>query len=143
MQLGNRLKIHVEPPMSALSDIIFMLLIFFIMASTLAVTSEKINLPKTGTGESNTASTRLTVSLDGVGEKYAVNGQEVAKGDVTRFLQAFMSTRDDKKIILVIDSSVPTGTTVELFSMMKVNNWQPVIATQKLNPGENGFDTTN
>ncbi|MFN0033105.1 MAG: ExbD/TolR family protein [Flavobacteriales bacterium] len=136
MDFGRRNKIHVEPAMSALSDIIFMLLIFFIMASTLAVNGEKINLPKSDTAGPNTATTTLILDKD---LNYQVNGKDVAKGDVVTYLKAFMADKDDKRVILVIDASVPTGNTIELFSLMKKNEWQPVIATQ-LPTAE---DTTN
>jgi len=36
----------------------------------------------------------------------------------------------DKKVILNIDREVPTGETIELFSILKKNGWQPFIATR-------------
>ncbi len=127
MNFGRRNKVHVEPAMSALSDIIFMLLIFFIIASTLAVNGEQVNLPKTGTGTPTQATATLTITND---MRYMVNGQEIAKGDVEIRMKAFMSTQQDKKVVLNVDRDVPTGETVEIFSMMKVNGWQPFIATK-------------
>lgn len=127
MDFGRRNKVHVEPAMSALSDIIFMLLIFFIIASTLAVNGEQVNLPKTGTGTQTQPTATLTVTAD---LRYMVNGSEVPKGDVEMKMKAFMSTQADKKVVLNVDRDVPTGETVELLSMMKVNQWQPFIATK-------------
>lgn len=127
MDFGRRNKVHVEPAMSALSDIIFMLLIFFIIASTLAVNGEQVNLPKTNRGDQTQPTATLTVTAD---LRFMVNGTEVAKGDVERTMKAFMSTQTDKKVVLNVDRDVPTGETVELFSMMKVNQWQPFIATK-------------
>ena len=97
MDFGRRNKVHVEPAMSALSDIIFMLLIFFIIASTLAVNGEQVNLPKTGTGTQTQPTATLTVTAD---LRYMVNGSEVAKGDVEMKMKAFMSTQADKKVVL-------------------------------------------
>lgn len=127
MDFGRRNKVHVEPAMSALSDIIFMLLIFFIIASTLAVNGEQVDLPNSDTGKPSQATATLTVTAD---LRFMVNGTEVAKGDVERTMKAFMSTQTDKKVVLNVDRDVPTGETVELFSMMKVNQWQPFIATK-------------
>jgi biopolymer transport protein ExbD len=128
MDFGRRSKVHVEPAMSALSDIIFMLLIFFIIASTLAVNGEAVNLPKTSKGEPTQATATLTITKD---MRYMVNGQEIPKGDVEIRLKAFMATQQDKKVVLNVDRDVPTGETVEIFSMMKVNGWQPFIATKQ------------
>lgn len=127
MDFGRRNKVHVEPAMSALSDIIFMLLIFFIIASTLAVNGEQVNLPKTSTGTPTQSTVTVTINKN---LEYAINGNLVAKEDIEFQLQSKLLTSADKKVVLNIDRDVPTGETIELFSLMKRNGWQPFIATQ-------------
>jgi biopolymer transport protein ExbD len=127
MNFGRRNKVHVEPAMSALSDIIFMLLIFFIIASTLAVNGEQVNLPKTSTGTPTQSTVTVTITSD---LRYLVNNTEVAKDEVELKLQAIMSNSADKKVVLNIDRDVPTGETVELFAVLKQNGWNPFIATK-------------
>jgi biopolymer transport protein ExbD len=126
MDFGRRNKVHVEPAMSALSDIIFMLLIFFIIASTLAVNGEQVNLPKTdGTPTQSTVSVTITKDM-----RYLVNSDEVSKEDVELRLKALLNSSADKKVVLNIDRDVPTGETIELFAVLKQNGWQPFIATK-------------
>jgi biopolymer transport protein ExbD len=126
MNFGRRNKVHVEPAMSALSDIIFMLLIFFIIASTLAVNGEQVNLPKTnGTPTQSTLTVTITKDL-----RYLINSNEVSKEEVEMKLQAILSSTPDKKVVLNIDRDVPTGETIELFAVLKQNGWQPFIATK-------------
>lgn len=127
MNFGRRNKVHVEPAMSALSDIIFMLLIFFIIASTLAVNGEQVNLPKTSTGTPTQSTVTVTITSD---LRYLVNYTEVAKDEVELKLQAIMSNSADKKVVLNIDRDVPTGETIELFAVLKQNGWNPFIATK-------------
>jgi biopolymer transport protein ExbD len=127
MDFGRRNKIHVEPAMSALSDIIFMLLIFFIIASTLAVNGEQVNLPKTGTGTPTQSTITVTITKD---LRYLINSNEVHVEEVESQLQAMLLNSADKKVILNIDREVPTGETIELFSILKKNGWQPFIATR-------------
>ncbi|MFM9006814.1 MAG: ExbD/TolR family protein [Flavobacteriales bacterium] len=127
MDFGRRNKIHVEPAMSALSDIIFMLLIFFIIASTLAVNGEQVNLPKTGTGTPTQSTITVTITKD---LRYLINSNEVGVDEVESKLQAMLLNSADKKVILNIDREVPTGETIELFSILKKNGWQPFIATR-------------
>ncbi len=127
MDFGRRNKIHVEPAMSALSDIIFMLLIFFIIASTLAVNGEQVNLPKTSTGTPTQSTVTVTITSD---LRYLVNNTEVSKDEVELKLQAIMMNSADKKVVLNIDRDVPTGDTVELFAVLKQNGWNPFIATK-------------
>jgi biopolymer transport protein ExbD len=127
MDFGRRNKVHVEPAMSALSDIIFMLLIFFIIASTLAVNGEQVNLPKTATGTPTQSTVTVTITKD---LRFLVNGDDVAKEDVELRLKALLNSSADKKVVLNIDRDVPTGETIELFAVLKGNGWQPFIATK-------------
>jgi biopolymer transport protein ExbD len=127
MDFGRRNKVHVEPAMSALSDIIFMLLIFFIIASTLAVNGEQVNLPKTDTGTPTQSTVTVTITSD---LRYLVNSDEVSKDDVELRLRAIMDASADKKVVLNIDRDVPTGETIELFAVLKKNGWNPFIATK-------------
>jgi biopolymer transport protein ExbD len=127
MNFGRRNKVHVEPAMSALSDIIFMLLIFFIIASTLAVNGEQVNLPKTSTGTPTQSTVTVTITSD---LRYLVNNTEVAQEEVELKLQAILNNAADKKVVLNIDRDVPTGETIELFAVLKQNGWNPFIATK-------------
>jgi len=127
MNFGRRNKVHVEPAMSALSDIIFMLLIFFIIASTLAVNGEQVNLPKTSTGTPTQSTVTVTITSD---LRYMVNSTEIAKEDIEIRLRAILDSSPDKKVVLNIDRDVPTGETIEMFAVLKQNGWQPFIATK-------------
>jgi biopolymer transport protein ExbD len=127
MNFGRRNKVHVEPAMSALSDIIFMLLIFFIIASTLAVNGEQVNLPKTSTGTPTQSTVTVTITSD---LRYLVNNNEVPKEEVELKLKAILANSADKKVVLNIDRDVPTGETIELFAVLKQNGWNPFIATK-------------
>jgi biopolymer transport protein ExbD len=127
MNFGRRNKVHVEPAMSALSDIIFMLLIFFIIASTLAVNGEQVNLPKTSTGTPTQSTVTVTITSD---LRYLVNNTEVPKDEVELKLKAILANSADKKVVLNIDRDVPTGETIELFAVLKQNGWNPFIATK-------------
>ena len=127
MNFGRRNKVHVEPAMSALSDIIFMLLIFFIIASTLAVNGEQVNLPKTSTGTPTQSTVTVTITSD---MRYLVNNVEIPKDEVELKLKAILSNSADKKVVLNIDRDVPTGDTIELFAVLKQNGWNPFIATK-------------
>jgi biopolymer transport protein ExbD len=127
MDFGRRNKVHIEGGMSALSDIIFMLLIFFIIASTLAVNGEQVNLPKTSTGTPTQSTVTVTITSD---LRYLVNQEDVGKDGVELRLNALLNTSADKKVVLNIDRDVPTGETIEMFSVLKKNGWQPFIATK-------------
>lgn len=127
MNLSRKNKVHVETGMSALSDIIFMLLIFFIIASTLAVNGEQVNLPRTAKGTPTQATTTVTITKD---LRYLIDNVEYNKEDIEARLAQIYETSADKKIVLNVDRDVPTGETIELFAVLRNNNWQPFIATK-------------
>ena len=131
MDFGRKNKVHVEPAMSALSDIIFMLLIFFIIASSLAVNGEAVNLPKTSTGTPSVGSTTITITKDLV---YSLNNEVIDKSVLKERLQNYFFGRpeDTRTVILNVDRDVPTGETIELFSTLKVLHCEPVIATKPI-----------
>jgi len=131
MDFGRKNKVHVEPAMSALSDIIFMLLISFIIASTLAVNGEAVNLPKTSTGTPSVGSTTITITKDLV---YSLNNEVIDKSVLKERLQNYFFGRpeDTRTVILNVDRDVPTGETIELFSTLKVLHCEPVIATKPI-----------
>jgi len=115
--------------MSSISDLVFLLLIFFIVMSTMAVNGEMVNLPKTSTGQQIAGSATVTITKDMV---YMVNSEVVQKEDVRTRLEAIMLSKpeDKRTVILNVDRDVPTGETIELFSVLKVLKCNPVIATR-------------
>jgi biopolymer transport protein ExbD len=129
MDFGRRNKISAEANMSSISDLVFLLLIFFIVMSTMAVNGEAVNLPRTATGESVAGSASVTITKD---LRYLVNNEEVPKEMVKDKLAQLMASRPDDKrtVILNVDRDVPTGETIELFSTLKVLKCNPVIATR-------------
>lgn len=114
--------------MSALSDIIFMLLIFFIMASTQAVNGLQVNLPQTE-GKSDPTQATVTVTITPELE-FLIDNVPIEKESVELRLKAILEGRVDKKVVLNVDRSVPTGETIELFAVLKKNGWVPYIATK-------------
>jgi biopolymer transport protein ExbD len=129
MDFGRRNKVAAEANMSSISDLVFLLLIFFIVMSTMAVNGEMVNLPKTSTGESVAGAASVTITKD---LRYMVNNTEVMKEEVKDKLTALMAGKPDDKrtVILNVDRDVPTGETIELFSTLKVLRCNPVIATR-------------
>lgn len=129
MDFGRRNTIKAEANMSSISDLVFLLLIFFIVMSTMAVNGEAVNLPKTSTGEALSGAVSVTITKDLV---FMVNNDVVTKDMIKDKLTALMAGKPDDKrtVILNVDRDVPTGETIELFSTLKVLHCNPVIATK-------------
>lgn len=128
MDLGQRNKIEVSAGMASMTDLVFLLLIFFIILSTLAKQGHEVELPQSKGATSERTIT--VVSIDKDLNYYLDNGQ-VAKEEIELRLKAMMDGREEKTIMLNVDQSVPTGATVEMIGMAKVNQWKVVIASER------------
>ncbi len=76
MALKKRNKVEATFSMSSMTDLIFLLLLFFIMASTMSAPNDlKINLPQSK-AKTTTRNTVAKVSIDAIGNYYVATGKE-------------------------------------------------------------------
>lgn len=128
MDFGRRNKVSTEANMASISDLVFLLLIFFIIMSTMVVNGEQVDLPQTKGVEPTAANTvTLTITED---LRFLVDNVELPKEQVELRLKAILESRADKHVVLNIDKSVPTGETIEMVSIAKLNGWKVVVATK-------------
>jgi biopolymer transport protein ExbD len=128
MNLGQTNKVNESAGMSSMTDLVFLLLIFFIILSTLAKHGHEVELPqsKGAAGENPPVVLTIDKSLN-----YYIDKTQVEKEDVELRLRAILDEKPDKAIMLNIDKDVPTGETVEMIGLAKVNDWKVVIASQR------------
>lgn len=124
MNLGQRNKVSVEGSMSSMTDLVFLLLIFFIILSTLASNGVNVDLPQSQGISSVTAKLTLSIQPD---LSYYINGGAVAKTDIESKLTILMESMAEKVIYLEVDKEVPTGATVEMIGMAKAKNWKVML----------------
>jgi biopolymer transport protein ExbD len=111
MALQSKNKIEASFSMSSMTDVIFLLLIFFMLTSSFITPSGlPVNLPSSLTSDIVMQEVTVTVTKD---LKYSVNekviGREEIKNELTLLLQ-------DKKgqVVLHIDKDVPVEYLVEI-----------------------------
>lgn len=109
-----------------MTDLVFLLLIFFIILSTLASNGVNVDLPQSKGVSSVTA--KLTVSIK-PDLTYYVNGGSVVKEDLEDILRLRMEDMNEKVLYLQVDKEVPTGATVEIIGMAKSNNWRVMLGS--------------
>lgn len=99
MNIRKRRPFHDEDAMSAMNDIMFFLLLFFLIISTMANPNViKVLLPKSD--QSNTMAKQpisLTVTDD---LRYYVNTTEVAQGELEAALRDAASRNTDNTVVL-------------------------------------------
>lgn len=131
MNLGQRNKVNVNGNMSSMTDLVFLLLIFFVILSTLASKGVNVDLPSSQGVVSKATQLQLQIA---VGPEYSLDKVAIAKEDVAAKLQSEMLKLNEKDRILylVVDKNVPTGETVEMIGMAKENKWQVMLGSSPI-----------
>lgn len=120
--------------MSSMTDIVFLLLIFFLVTSTLVNPNAlKLLLPKS-TGQVGAKAT-VSVSIKDWGDDrytYHINGDEapVPFSEVEDDLIGLLQTEEDPTFSIYADESVPIGQVVQVMNIAKRNHYKVILATQ-------------
>ncbi len=120
--------------MSSMTDIVFLLLIFFLVTSTLVNPNAlKLLLPKS-TGQVGAKAT-VSVSIKDWGEDkytYHINGEEMPLpfDEIEDELIGLLQTEEDPTFSIYSDQSVPIGEIVQVMNIAKKNHYKVILATQ-------------
>lgn len=118
MNLRRRLKGHQELHAGALNDILFILLFFFLIVSTLANPNViKLSQPK---AKSDTkAKQTVIVNVKPTGE-YIINGKSVTIADMKNIIQPYV-TKDSTQATIAInaDKTVPLDDVVAVMRVAR------------------------
>ncbi len=121
--------------MSSMTDIVFLLLIFFLVTSTLINPNAlKLLLPKS-TGQVSAKPT-VSVSIKDWGEgtyTYHINGSELAENSIAQVeddLVGLLQNEEDPTFSIYSDESVPIGEIVQVMNIAKRNHYKVILATQ-------------
>ena len=111
-------ELEEEPrvDLTPLIDVIFMLVIFFVMTMTFSKPVLDVVLPAAQNSEVKKKTTELVISVKSDG-KYFFNDQEIPKEEVSRFL----SEHPDGTLNLMVDEKAPFEAFVYLADLAKVN----------------------
>ena len=108
MAMKKRGKVSAEFSMSSLTDIIFLLLIFFMLTSSM-VTPNALNLrlPGKSTKVSNQPKNPPTqVKIDKRG-KYTLDGVSATASQIEKVIKSLKKERDKVSLVIVPDDNVP------------------------------------
>ncbi len=127
MALSSRNKVSVQFSMSGMTDIVFLLLIFFMLTSTLiAPNAIKLLLPKSS--NQTQASPQVAVSIT-KNIQYYVGSKQVSFNQIEPFLQRELKGRVEPTVSLNADKSVPIEYVVKIMNIAKRNKYKVILAT--------------
>ena len=134
MALKRNTKVDAQFSVSSMTDIVFLLLIFFLVTSTLINPNAlKLLLPKS-TGQVNAKAT-VSVSIKDWGDEtytYHVNGSQdpLPYELVEEELIGLLSQEEDPTFSIYSDQTVPVGDVVQMMNIAKRNHYKVILATQ-------------
>jgi len=130
MALRSRNKVSANFNMSSMTDIVFLLLIFFMLTSTLVSPNAlKLLLPssKAKTLEKQTISISITKDI-----QFYINENEnpVSENTIEQELKLLINTEQEPAIILHTDKSVAIEHVVKVMDIAYRNKYKIVLATK-------------
>jgi len=134
MAFRRTLKVSAETSMSSMTDLVFLLLIFFLITSTLVNPNAlKLLLPKSTNQVSDTPTVSVSIKdwHDGATYTYYINGGEppVAEEEVEGHLVTLLQSEEDPTFSIYADESVPVGRIVDMMNIAKRNHYKVILAT--------------
>ena len=128
MNIRGRNKVSPEFSMSSMTDIVFLLLIFFMLTSTL-VTADALDLvlpkAKGKTEHSQNLSVSINKKLD-----YYINKKKIEKSNLETRLKALLSKEQKPVIILRVEEGVPIENAVYVMDIANRNNFKVILAVR-------------
>ncbi|MCK6608083.1 outer membrane transport energization protein ExbD [Flavobacterium aquaticum] len=127
MRIGkNKNKVSTEFNMSSMTDIVFLLLIFFMLTSTMVTTNAlDLVLPKAKGKTDSNKSTAVSIDED---LNFFIDKEKVNEADLENQLIALLANAENKAIILRAEKSVPHEKVVKVMDIAYRNQIKMVVA---------------
>jgi len=127
MALRSRNKIDVSYSVAGMTDIIFLLLLFFMLTSTLVSPNAiKLLLPRSNSQTTSRPITTVSITKD---ISFFVEKTPVDISQLEFLLQRKVGKTEDPTIAIHAERSVPIEYIVEVMNIAKKNNYKVILAT--------------
>ncbi len=134
MALKRRNKVEAGFSMSSMTDLIFLLLLFFVLASTMSSPNDiKINLPQSR-AKTNTKQVVAKVNIDNLGNYSVAIGKQkpiaIQPEDLENYLMAVQANDSSTYIAIHADQDIAYKEVVRVLDIANKNKMKVVIATK-------------
>lgn len=128
MDIRGRNKINPNFNMSSMTDIVFLLLIFFMITSTLVTTSAlDILLPKASGKTENRKSIAVSITKN---LNYYIDNKKIKESSLEQDLLAVLDGRDNPTIVLRAEEGVPIEKAVKIMDIANRNRFKVILAVR-------------
>ncbi|MGN7205424.1 ExbD/TolR family protein [Pedobacter sp. SAFR-022] len=130
MNLRKRNKATVEVHTSALNDIMFFLLLFFLLASAVVNPQVvKLLLPRSESGQQSNAQKTITVSIS-ENLEYFVEKKQVNLEGLQAAVESYQQASPDLTIVLYVARGVSIENTMQVFDVANQLKLKVVLAVE-------------
>jgi len=127
MAIRSRNKVDVNYSVAGMTDIIFLLLLFFMLTSTLiAPNALKLLLPQSNNQTNVKAMTTVSITAD---IRYFIEKAPIDPAMLETSLQTRLSEVKEPTIAIHADKSVPIEHIVMVMNIARRNNYKVILAT--------------
>ena len=135
MRLKKRNRVEATFAMSSMTDLVFLLLLFFVMASTMSSPNDiKINLP-TSRAQNVTRPQVAKVSIDNIGNYFVAIGKEkpvqIDPESLEGYLSGIQASDSTMYIALHADEDVAYKEVVRVLDIANEHHMRLVVATKR------------
>jgi len=126
MKFRSRNRVTPEFNMSSMTDIVFLLLIFFMLTSTMVTTNAlDLNLPKAKGKTENTKNVSVNINKE---LEYFIDKDPIAEDALEARLIELLSDDETKAIVLRAEQGVPIEKAVAVMDIAYRNKFKIVLA---------------
>lgn len=128
MNLKGRNKVDPSFNMSSMTDIVFLLLIFFMLTSTLVTVSAiDVLLPKAGGKTENQTSVAVSITNDSF---FYIDKTKVSSNNLEREILAKVGADKKKTIVIRGDQDVPYKNVMKVIDIANKNKLKMILAVK-------------
>ena len=129
MKLRGRNQIRPEFNMSSITDVVFLLLIFFMIASTLAkqLNTIEVKLPQAEGKTENRSTVAVTITN---ANQYFIDSEKVTKRRLENQLISILSSMETPSIVLRTEKKVAINEVVYVMNIANRNGIKVVLAVE-------------
>ncbi|MFK8045637.1 MAG: ExbD/TolR family protein [Crocinitomicaceae bacterium] len=130
MNLGNRNKPKIEGGMSSMTDLIFLMLIFFIIMSTMVNPTLPVDLPTGENAGPSSENTPVEVGID-KDDQYFIDNEKTkfySLDDLIPVLTSKIAEQPNMNLKISGDREASYEPIFQLIAISKKNGWTPVLS---------------
>jgi len=126
MNFKNRNKVSPEFSMSSMTDIVFLLLIFFMLTASTPNALDLL-LPKAKGKSTNTQNVSISIKKN---ENYYVDNKQVEEGQIENTMRSLLKGKDNPTILLRVEETVPIEKAVLVMDIANRNKFKVILAVR-------------